>query len=278
MPCACCQETRQVSVQPCRTSTTVAGSSQTSSLGGGPSYEVFARFYDAAMGTRESQAAFIKRLVQPVAPQARSLLELACGTGALLVALAPAFPDFYGLDLSEQMVAEAKQRLDSSRVQVADMRAFQLDRHFDVVLCAYDSINHLLTLDEWGEVFKRSSGHLRPNGVFVFDVNTRLQLEAFAAMGPVARWLEPDVLLVLDVQEANESFEWHVDVFARHASTNMFDRHSERIHEVAFPTSDIRALARRYFRRVDVFDRSGGKPSRWSKRLFYRCSEPIRKE
>src|SRR4051794_32147674 len=93
---------------------------------GVPAYEAFAQFYDVAMGTRESQAAFINQLVRPIAPRASSLLELACGTGALLVELAPAFPDYYGLDLSDQMVAEAKKRLDPSRLEVADMRRFDL--------------------------------------------------------------------------------------------------------------------------------------------------------
>ncbi len=46
-----------------------------------PGYEVFGRFYDVVMGDRAEHAAYLRSLVEQQHPSARSVLELACGTG-----------------------------------------------------------------------------------------------------------------------------------------------------------------------------------------------------
>jgi ubiquinone/menaquinone biosynthesis C-methylase UbiE len=41
------------------------------------------RFYDEVMGNRAESAAFIHNLIRRHKPEAKTLLELACGTGAI---------------------------------------------------------------------------------------------------------------------------------------------------------------------------------------------------
>ncbi|MBI1922627.1 class I SAM-dependent methyltransferase, partial [Candidatus Poribacteria bacterium] len=52
------------------------------------------------------------------------------------------------------------------------MRNFALDQHFDAVLCIYDSINYAVDEGELANVFRSVSKHLRPSGLFIFDVTT----------------------------------------------------------------------------------------------------------
>jgi SAM-dependent methyltransferase len=234
-------------------------------------YDAFAPFYDSAMGARDTQAALIVSLARKVVPGAASVLEIACGTGALLAPLAQQFPDYYGLDASEAMIAEATKRLDPARLVVADMREFDLAREFDIVVCAYDSINHLERLEDWEQTFRCVDRHLSPNGVFVFDMNTQAQLEAFAELPAVSRWIDDGRLLVMDVVRRDGAYDWHVDVFAPADGTS-YSRHCEVIREVAFPVSDVRRTVGRVFNRVEVIDRAGGRPSRWSRRVFFACS------
>ncbi len=47
-------------------------------------YEKFGRFYDTVMGDRAESAALIHRFIQNYKPGAKTLLELACGTGAIM--------------------------------------------------------------------------------------------------------------------------------------------------------------------------------------------------
>ena len=51
-------------------------------------YAEFARFYDRIMGDRDEEIDRIQAYISKHLPAARSLLELGCGTGALLAGLA----------------------------------------------------------------------------------------------------------------------------------------------------------------------------------------------
>lgn len=65
----------------------------------------------------------------------------------------------------------------------ADMRAFDTDKPVDAVTCLYASLNHLLDPDDLSRTFTRVAAHLRPGGVFVFDLNAQ---HAFQTL-----WREP---------------------------------------------------------------------------------------
>ena len=55
----------------------------------------------------------------------------------------------------------------------ADMRTFDTHKPVDAVTCLYASLNHLLGPSaDLTETFKRVAAHLRPGGVFVFDLNS----------------------------------------------------------------------------------------------------------
>jgi trans-aconitate methyltransferase len=69
--------------------------------------------------------------------------------------LAQLRPDYAvtGLDLSPQMLAVAREKVPDVRLVEGDMTAFRLEERFDVVLCVFDSINHLLDYAAWEAVF-----------------------------------------------------------------------------------------------------------------------------
>ncbi len=54
----------------------------------------------------------------------------------------------------------------------ADMRTFDTHKPVDAVTCLYASLNHLLDPDDLTRTFTRVAAHLRPGGVFVFDLNS----------------------------------------------------------------------------------------------------------
>ena len=71
-----------------------------------PGYDIFAQFYDAVQGDRAEHASYVRSLIRKHAPRARSVLELACGTGSVLKQLWTHY-EVTGLDLSEQMLEVA---------------------------------------------------------------------------------------------------------------------------------------------------------------------------
>lgn len=234
------------------------------------SYSSFARFYDAVQGDRAEHATYVRGLIEKHHPAARTVLELACGTGSILKQLEPDF-EVTGLDRSQAMLAVAAAKVPGVRLVQADMTRFRLGERFDVVLCLYDSINHLLRFSQWEQVFDRALAHLDERGIFVFDVNTDRRLRFFSEQPAVTQWFGDGNLLVLDVRaERQGSYIWAVRVFER-TDTDRYRLHQEDIPEVAFPAGQIQQSLGRRFRRVSTYDARRSRPTVRSERLHFVC-------
>src|SRR5215475_432906 len=134
-------------------------------------YAGFAPFYDRIMGDRTEEIERIRRYISSHRPGARSLLELGCGTGALLSGLASDL-SVTGIDRSPEMLSVAARTVPGARLLHADITAFTLPDRFDVVMCMFDTLNHVPAVDGWLRLFQRVHEHLSDGGLFVFDVNT----------------------------------------------------------------------------------------------------------
>ena len=105
-------------------------------------------------------------------PGRTGALDLACGTGALLPTLAELFDEVVGLDRSPAMLERARGRCaDLATVSYveASFVDFALGRRFELVTCAFDSINYATDRDQLTAVLRRVAEHLVPGGVFCFD-------------------------------------------------------------------------------------------------------------
>jgi SAM-dependent methyltransferase len=234
-----------------------------------PGYESFAAFYDAVQGTRAAHADYVAQLVERYRPGAGSVLELACGTGSVLARLRDRY-EVTGVDLSPEMLAIARQKLPEVDLVEADMSRARLGRHFDAVLCVYDSINHLLSFRRWEATFATARVHLRPGGVFVFDVNTPARLAWLSEQQPVVQWFDGNLLVMDVVAGRRGAVDWRVRVFEQRRASE-YRLHEETIPEIAFPLDRIREALAGRFRRVHVFDRQRARPSAHSGRLWFAC-------
>lgn len=112
------------------------------------------------------------------ARQCRSpILELACGTGRLILPLAKAGFVVYGLDISANMLQICQQALERQgldqkvKLSLADMADFDLLRKdFSLVLIALRSFMHLLTREAQLTCLQGVYRHLRPSGTFILSV------------------------------------------------------------------------------------------------------------
>ncbi|MGV9249506.1 class I SAM-dependent methyltransferase [Streptomyces sp. NPDC003710] len=103
-------------------------------------------------------------------PDADSLLDVACGTGAHLRYFADLFGHAEGLEMSEPMLALARKRLPARCVvHSGDMRAFRLGRTFDVVTCMFGSIGYAAGTAELEAALRSFAAHLVPGGVVAVD-------------------------------------------------------------------------------------------------------------
>ncbi|MCX5582745.1 class I SAM-dependent methyltransferase [Streptomyces virginiae] len=115
------------------------------------------------------EAAEVERQVRAHKPDAASLLDVACGTGAHLRRFDELFDEVAGLELSEPMARFAQAALPHVPVHVGDMRDFELGRTYDVITCMFGSIGYLLTQDALVGALRRFARHLAPDGVLAVD-------------------------------------------------------------------------------------------------------------
>jgi SAM-dependent methyltransferase len=109
----------------------------------------------------------------------KTLLDLCCGTGQLAVHFAEHGYHVVGVDLSEHMLAHAREnaapyvQAQQVRFVQADVSDFELDERFGLAVSTYDALNHLPDQDDLYACFQCTLPLLVDGGVFIFDLNTR---------------------------------------------------------------------------------------------------------
>ncbi len=139
----------------------------------------YARYYDLLYQDKDypAEAGYIVGIIRRHSPDAKSILELGCGTGRHDVFFAEAGFEVAGLDFSQSMIDLAEDRRQKlgpdirSRIsfQVADIRNFRLDRQFDAVISLFHVISYLPNNEDIKMAFDNVHRHLKPGGLFLFD-------------------------------------------------------------------------------------------------------------
>ncbi len=167
-----------------------------------PDHDVYARFYDAEYGDEMDDLAlyvgFAERMGGPV-------LELACGTGRLLIPLAKAGYEMTGVDISADMLQRAREKatlagvLDRITLIQGDIRTFEAPREYSMAFVAVSSFMVFTTTRAIMDALRNVRKHLRSGGIFVIDLfnpDPRLLLEGDGRLILQKEWREGDGTLV----------------------------------------------------------------------------------
>ena len=134
--------------------------------------DVFCKVYNA-FGWNYYPEVFGQQLLQwlernDVHP--KTAMDLACGTGILCGILNEAGIEASGMDFSSGMIQIARENFPQLSFDVADMITYRPERHFDLVTCTGDAVNHIPALSDVEKLFRNVYGYLTPGGYFVFDI------------------------------------------------------------------------------------------------------------
>jgi SAM-dependent methyltransferase len=129
-----------------------------------------AALYDQLYSFKDYSAAaeYVRRVVAETVPDAKTLLDVACGTGRHLEFLRNHF-DVQGVDVNPEMVEIARGLLAGVRIHEADMVTLALPGRFDVVTCLFSSIAYVRTLERMREAVASMKRHVRPGGVLLIE-------------------------------------------------------------------------------------------------------------
>ena len=151
-------------------------------------YDALAPFYHLIYENWESsierQGAALDSVIRKIGHQPlRSVLDVACGIGTQSLGLAAHGYQVTGSDISAKAIerarSESAQRSLSVDFTVADMRVAHLHhaREFDVVLCADNSLPHLLSDQEIRAALGEFLLCTRPGGLCIVSVRDYATLE-----------------------------------------------------------------------------------------------------
>ena len=235
-------------------------------------YNSFAPFYDAVVGPRHDVARYLHAMIRRYAPKATTVLELGCGSGSMLATLSKHYATV-GIDSSQAMLSIAKKKAPRAKLVHGDITDFDLKRTFDVVLCPFDTINHVTSFAAWNQIFRNTQRHLAPNGVFIFDVNTEHKMEAYRLDPVNADITEEQVSIVQVSRSARFHYTVHLKLFVRE-SKNRFQLHAMNLPELIVPTPKILRELSHYFSSVTLVDPDRRRPSNYTEELFFVCRGP----
>lgn len=124
-------------------------------------------------------------------------LDCGCGTGSLMELLSEEGFDCTGVDLSAEMLEEARKKplLENARLICQDLSKIDLYRAYDLAFCSLDTINHLTEKRKLQTFFSRIYYFVEENGFFIFDIKTK---KAFQATEGLSVFHEEDSVLIFE--------------------------------------------------------------------------------
>jgi ubiquinone/menaquinone biosynthesis C-methylase UbiE len=110
----------------------------------------------------------LRSLISEAVPGARSILDVACGTGEHAKFLKRHYA-VDGLDINVNYLQVARLKNPSGDYIHADMREFELGRTYDVVTCLFSAIGIVRTFEQLERAIACMARHVRPDGALIIE-------------------------------------------------------------------------------------------------------------
>jgi SAM-dependent methyltransferase len=147
-------------------------------------YKEFSYYYDYFNYSADYDALFaeIDKLIKKHHTGEKILCDLGCGTGELAMRFDEAGYDVIAVDNSDEMLDVFHDKLDEDPhddILVLKQDITELDMYgtVDVFTCTFDTVNHLDGRENVQKLFDKVSLFMHPEGIFIFDMNTRYKHE-----------------------------------------------------------------------------------------------------
>jgi SAM-dependent methyltransferase len=200
-------------------------------------FSVTAEIYDAIYGFKDyvGETRKIRQIIAREQPNAKTILDVACGTGEHARVLAADF-DVDGIDLEPRFVESARTKNPTGSFSVDDMRSFQLEKSYDVVQCLFSSIGYLLTPKDIVAALTCFRAHLAPDGVIL--VEPWLSPAAYKSGQPHMVTVDRPDLKVCRVNVSKREGDISILHFHYVIATDKGVRQAEEVHRLALVPTD----------------------------------------
>jgi ubiquinone/menaquinone biosynthesis C-methylase UbiE len=132
-----------------------------------------AELYDliyASFKDYPAEATQLAALIRANHPRAKTILDVACGTGEHAHLLAEQFGfEVDGLDLDPTFVRIARAKLARGSVYEGDMTSFAVPKRYDVITCLFSAIGYVRTLENVRRALEHFRAHLTDGGIVLVE-------------------------------------------------------------------------------------------------------------
>ena len=244
-------------------------------------YEGFAEVYDWFMDDidYDSWVDYIERIWSSYNKTPKLIADLGCGTGNVTERLANKGYDMIGMDISEDMLAEAREKAYENENQILyllqDMREFELYGTVDIIISLFDSLNYITEEEDLLKVFKLVNNYLEPKGLFIFDLNTKYKFKNILGENTFTQ-IDDDAAYIWEnyYDEDSEINEYYLNIFVKD-NDGRYERYEEVHHEKAYEIDVIKDLINKSgLKLLNIYDAyTFDEPKETSERIFFIAME-----
>ncbi len=215
-------------------------------------YSVYGKYYDSLNSDYSYWISFLRKHIRSKNTGEKKLLELGCGTGNILKEFTEEYK-LVGIDLSDEMLATARNKINSCRFIKADMSEYFENIKYDVILCLFDSINHILNIEKWQRMFFNISKMMKDDSVFIFDVNTTERLNQMSQKPGFFKKFNNSYFYMNIDKRSQTNFVFNVRIF-RNIENNIFELEEEQIEETTLEGNRIYDIVTKFFKKIEIYN------------------------
>lgn len=199
----------------------------------------------------------IHEIVSAYNPNAKKMLELACGTGTIGIGLSKKGYIVEGLDISEDMLAVAQTKAYDAGVKMRfyhqDMWQFQTKKKYDVIYCMCDGLNYIVDEGQMADVFESIYNHLVPDGLLIFDISSHYKLSEVIGNKTFAETFETEAYIwENEFDESQDLLSFTLTLFVE--EENVYQRYEEYHQQRAYKVEDMLAFSKPRFEMIQISD------------------------
>lgn len=142
-------------------------------------FDQYAAYYDLLYQDKDyaAEIGYVADVLRRSIPDAKDVLEFGAGTGRHGRLLAKRGFNVVGIEASERMVMLARQADEQSDpgegaflCEPGDIRNSRIDTKFDAVISLFHVVSYQISNSDLLGTFENAAHHLKPRGIFFFDV------------------------------------------------------------------------------------------------------------
>lgn len=207
------------------------------------SYTDFAYIYDKLIDQDyERWADYIEEIFKKHNVKPKLILDLGCGTGSITNILAKRGYDMIGVDLSPDMLNVARDKAYEDELDVLylcqDIREFELYGTVDAIICTLDVLNYITDPKDLKRVFSLVKNYLNPDGIFIFDINTKHKLKN--TLGNNTFINDENGIFYTWENEYSENISNQYLTFFAETEDGLYERFDENHVQRAYTTEEIK--------------------------------------